>query len=160
LRLSRSIRFDEAELSTHHAGTLKANFRDLQARIILRQSCNQLLDHLVHGLLALIRSQHLKYEPHIIIGASRSKQPWPVVLTSRPWCWAIFGSTSSARIAFEPFDSTALVRPYQAGSSTRRTAQMPHLSPIGYSVKTRSLSPYPIRFGQLIKLKASARPKR
>ena len=30
----------------------------------------------------------------------------------------------------------------------------------GWAVKTRSLSPYPTRFGQLIKLKASARPKR
>jgi len=31
------------------------------------------------------------------------------------------------------------------------------LSPIGYWVKTRSLSPYPTRLGQLIKLKAPAR---
>jgi hypothetical protein len=36
---------------------------------------------------------------------------------------------------------------------------MPPLSPIGYSVKRRSLSPYPTRFGQLIKLKAPV-PKR
>ena len=34
------------------------------------------------------------------------------------------------------------------------------LSPIGYSVKTWSLSPYRTRFGQLIKLKAAADPKR
>ena len=38
----------------------------------------------------------------------------------------------------------------------QQTAHMPLLSPIGYSVKTRSLSRYPTRFGQLIKLKAPA----
>jgi hypothetical protein len=42
----------------------------------------------------------------------------------------------------------------------RATDRPSPLSPIGYSVKTRSLSPYRTRFGQLIKLKAPADPKR
>jgi DNA-binding NarL/FixJ family response regulator len=40
-------------------------------------------------------------------------------------------------------------------NATNRT--LPPLSPIGYWVKTRSLSPYPTPSGQLIKLKAPAR---
>jgi len=69
LCFSRPIRLDKSEFAADYAGALKANLGDRQARIIFGQARDEFLDHCMRGLLALIGTQDLKDEPHIIIRA-------------------------------------------------------------------------------------------
>ena len=67
--------------------------------------------------------------------ANSTSRPSPVVLTMRPWCSAIFGSTSSRRSALRgssvPSSSAPISREYRATSAariaaSRRTAGISH----------------------------------
>jgi len=67
--------------------------------------------------------------------ANSTSRPSPVVSTMRPWCSAIFGSTSSRRSALRAFERAFLVRSHQpriprdiGGEDRGKPAGLAHVS--------------------------------